>query len=470
MILKKLKSIYSREKQRHLILCGCPRSGTTMLYQMIRSSSLEQVFAPASEMRAGKTKKCSAPFIATKRPLDLFNVDKIAQDLHKRDLWFLANFRDPRDLISSKHKSVPTQHFQGADYQFFISGRTKAFCYPGVAPCFEELTALRETSDKRILFTSYEQTVRDPEQLRSILKFATGFPLERPFADFHSASVPKKLSVALNGIRPVEVLAKPAWTQPERLKRAYQQIQLFPEIEAYAQNWGYPSFDSVLDQYNLKVPQLEEQRGTIVAFHTDDPLYRKEAERFARSAAKLGLKIDLKVVPPKGDWVANCAMKPQIIADARQRLSGPLLYIDVDAVIHADPWPYLSQYDGDMAANILPDGELNSGSLYISDTQAARALLNTWVERQKENPREWDQKTLQQIIENEEQTSQTTFRFQRLPHNLCHIFDKDYPHTYGPILIEHLQASRANPSKWGGKAELKSRSRQKRLAQLEHPD
>jgi len=440
-----------------------------MLYNMIRTSATGQVAAPETEMSATSTKTLTAPFIVTKRPLDLFQVPKIVRRFGNRDLWFVASYRDPRDLVSSKHKSVPQQFFQGVDYQFFISGETKSYGYPGLAACFEELARLRNASDQRILFARYEDTVRDPENLRSILRFATGLPLERPFSDFHMSVLPENLTNALNGIRPVEISDVPAWTHPERLKRVCQQIQLFPEIETFAQDWGYDPFEQVVENLNLTLPDIPSPRGTIVAFHTDDPLYRAEAARFLKSVDKLGLKIDMKVIPPKADWVANCAMKPEIIADARRRIDGPLLYVDVDAIIHADPWPYLSQYDGDLAANVLVNGKLNSGTLYIADTQAAHKAVEEWVQRQRKNPQVWDQDTLRNIVEEIQHSTDPRFRFQRLPHNLCHIFDCSYPHTYGPVLIEHLQASRSNESKWSRKKARKlERSRLIRIKELEH--
>ncbi len=59
-------------------------------------------------------------------------------------------------------------------------------------------------------------------------------------------------------------------------------------------------------------------------------------------------------------------------------MSGPLLYIDVDAFVHNDPWPYLSQFDGDMAAVFYNNAQLNSATLLINDTKNAREVLSRW--------------------------------------------------------------------------------------------
>ncbi len=465
--LKKRVGLARHGRQKHLVICGCSRSGTTLLYNMVRASAGKRIHAPDRERRAVATVDAAHPFIVTKRPLDLLSIPQITETLgDERDLWFLACLRDPRSLVSSMHAAVPHQFFQGWDYQFFIKGSEKSFTNPGLADSFVELARLREEPDARVSFVKYEDLVRDPEALRGTLTKATGLPLDRPFSEFHTAPIPEALNIALNGVRPVEVPEAPSWTAPGRLERTRRQIALFPEIETVATDWGYPPFDEVLAKAGIAPTDIKGERGTIVAFHTDDPLYRAEAARFLKSVERLGLPVDLQVVPSRDDWVANCAMKPRIIADARRRLSGPLLYVDVDAVIHADPWPYLSLYDGDMAATIMANGTMASGTIWVGDTPGARTLIEAWARHQAANPKLWDQQSLRQVVDKSEAAADGAFRFQRLPHNLCYIFDRKYPRTYGPVLIEHLQASRESESKWGADATRRSRARKAKIAKL----
>jgi hypothetical protein len=229
-----------------------------------------------------------------------------------------------------------------------------------------------------------------------------------------------------------------------RLERAARQVALFPELEAKAEEWGYIAFGTMLERFGMKWPQLEWPRGTIIAFHTPDALYTAEARRFQASVDRLGLRLDLKVVPSRGEWTANCALKPSIIADARRRLRGPLLYVDVDAVIHHDPWPYLAQYDGDAACHVTRDGEFLSGTLWVNDTEGARELLRRWRDRCETFPEVWDQKSLEAVVLEDERKSNSSIMFQRLPPNFSHIFDRKYGYFYGDVVIEHLQASREN--------------------------
>lgn len=427
----------------HLVISGCSRSGTTLLYNMVRSSATGPVYMPDRELSALDTHGRRDARIVTKRPLDILRLPEIDAELGPlREVLHLVLIRDPRDLVSSKHRSVPNQFFQGYDYQFLVRPNVKSFTGPGIAAVADAIDRA-QADGRRMLVIRYEDLVNEPEQVRRLIAFATGFPLTRPFASFHASDIPDHLSVQLNGVRPVDAPDRPAWTEGERYSRACRQLELFPEMEELAVRWGYPPTDDVRRAYDLPAVHTEATRGTIVAFHTDDAFYTEEAARCRKRLEQLGLPHDFTSVPKNGSWVENCARKPEFLLDVRQRLRGPLLYIDVDAFVHRDPWPYLADYDGDMAAYIHGDGKLWSGTILLQDTPRAVLLLRDWLERQKKAPDSYDQFVLQQAIEDDE-SGEKSYRFQRLPLELVFIADRVYPYVYGQALIEHLQASRVS--------------------------
>lgn len=404
------------------------------------------------------------PHVVTKRPYDIFELDVHRARLASiRKMMYLAVIRDPRDLVSSIHSSVPNQWFQGTDYTFLPAGRIRSLCRPGVAAVFSEI-ARQTVGLHRMHVLRYEDILADPEAVRRMLHFSTGFRFERPFSEFHITPVPDELGIQLNGLRPPERQERPRWTTSARLDRVARQIMLHPELEALARQWGYPAFDEVCARHGLQVPDPEVPRGTIVAFHTDDEVYRAEAERFTHRLDTLGLNYDITVLPSKADWVANCAIKASFLCNVRKRLRGPLLYLDVDAYVHADPWAYVSQFEGDLAAFVGNDGELFSGTILLRDTVKCQSALKEWALQQKQQPKEWDQRVLRRLVEkNEAQVAEPSFSFQRLPTTLCFIFDRKYPHVCGRILIEHLQASRE--TKFKHKYDNLAR-RRKRIAEL----
>ncbi|MEX0450056.1 putative nucleotide-diphospho-sugar transferase [Spiribacter sp. 221] len=433
-----------------------------MLYNMVRNSATGPVYMPERELSALDTYNRRDERIVTKRPLDILRLADIDSDLGPyRDILHLVLIRDPRDLVSSKHSSVPNQFFQGYDYQFLVRPTVKSFTGPGIAAVSEAIDRA-QADGRRILVVRYEDLLRDPEQVRRTIAFATGFPLTRPFGSFHSGDIPDDLSVQLNGVRPVDAPDHPAWTERERYMRARRQLELFPEMEELAVRWGYPPTEDVRRTYHLPEAPSAPQRGTIVAFHTDDAFYTKEAARCRKRLEQLGLPHDFTSVPKNGSWVENCARKPEFLLDVRQRLRGRLLYIDVDAFVHRDPWPYLADYDGDVAAYIHGDGKLWSGTILLQDTTSTVLLLHDWLERQKKAPNSYDQIVLQNAIEDDE-SGQKSYRFQRLPLELTFIPDREYPYVYGKALIEHLQASRM--SKHGRRGDAMT-SRIKKLEEI----
>lgn len=431
------------KKQTHLVICGCSRSGTTLLYNMVRYSAQDESSSPTAETFAYDTPHFTSPFVISKHPLDIFNIDLTKREFNGvRDFVHLIMVRDPRDLVSSRHGGFPSQYHQSFDYQLFMKRPIRSLSERGVGAVFDATTKALNGTD-RCFLAKYEELVQNPEDIRRLLRFSSGLSFPRKFEDFHTAEVAKGLIRQMNGVRPAEKQTQPAWTNPGRLDRALRQIRLFPQLEEVAAAWGYEPFDEICARYGLEPDEPPMPRGTIVAFHTDDAIYRAEAERFARRLDALGLPYDITVVPPRDQWVENCAMKAEFLRDVRKRLRGPLLYLDVDSYVHADPWPYLSQYDGDAAAYVHQDGELIAACILLDDTAGTAWLLNQWVERQKQNPLEWDQKVLQAIVlEQEANPEAQEISFQRLPPNLCYIFDKQYPYLFGDVLIEQLQASR----------------------------
>jgi hypothetical protein len=134
--------------------------------------------------------------------------------------------------------------------------------------------------------------------------------------------------------------------------------------------------------------------GKIVAFYTSNSLYESEAKRMVSSATRLGLSVEATAVDSVGSWVRNASLKAAFLLEARQKHKGPLLYVDVDAVFHRNPWPILSQYDCDIAL-YRENGRLLSGTILLNDTPQTLRLLEEWKTRSDTHPDVWDQVVLQ---------------------------------------------------------------------------
>jgi hypothetical protein len=181
--------------------------------------------------------------------------------------------------------------------------------------------------------------------------------------------------------------------------------------------------------------------GKIVGFYTSNSFYEQEAARMAASATRLGLRVHTTPVNSAGSWVRNAALKPTFLLEARKSNRGPLLYVDVDAVLHRDPWPVLRTLGCDLAVYREED-RLISATILLNDTPATLRLLEVWKERCDRDPEIWDQVVLQQILDEDRSSENPQYQVGELPASFCWIFDRLSNAKTDAVYIEQLQASR----------------------------
>ena len=161
------------------------------------------------------------------------------------------------------------------------------------------------------------------------------------------------------------------------------------------------------------------------------------------SADRFALAVHLEEVAPS-NWLEIVRSKVEFLTRMRRELQGPLLYVDVDAFFHADPWLALDDIKADVAFALLLDNKARSGTIYLADTQGARNFLEDWQGRLHKAPEAWDQHPLNDIAQDSAAGKDIGYCWRNLPAGLCYIFDKaDRTAGIGVTpVIEHLQASR----------------------------
>lgn len=175
----------------------------------------------------------------------------------------------------------------------------------------------------------------------------------------------------------------------------------------------------------------------VIAYYTDDQIYSQHARLLQKSLDKFGITYDIECIETT-DWLTATAFKPAFILRKLESHREPLLYIDIDTIVHTDIRDTLSAIDKDIAVHYTPDNELLSGVIYLRPTENTFLLLRLWSEAMKSDPGTWDQKVLQKIL-----AANSRVSVHQLPAEYIYIFDtfrERYPGLQ-PI-IEHLQASR----------------------------
>ena len=82
----------------------------------------------------------------------------------------------------------------------------------------------------------------------------------------------------------------------------------------------------------------------------------------------------------RGSWVANCAIKPEFVAEMLEIYSEDLLYVDADAILHRSVHE-LDHVIADIGAHYLMDRELLSGTLFFRNNEKVKKLVDRWVSK-----------------------------------------------------------------------------------------
>ena len=419
----------------HVLLTGTDRDALHTLVDLVSQASGLRV--PPHPTRAQDTQNDPRKIVVSWGLDDLTDFQSVRDSVGRfRRVVVVVATADPRNSVCARDRSVPHQPMDSADYS--IEGAQRSLTAPGVLPRFRGLDELRQQTPNDLLEVA-QSDLRNPSQVLSSLAHLLG-------------SGGKRLrSSRVGGGEDLTASQQDWFDNTESIRQVAAQIRLHPELEERATKEGYPAASALVDQKQLRRPV---KRGTIIAFHTPDEMYRNEAARLKKTLDRLDLAYRFVEVTPHENWVRTTLSKPSWISELRDELKGPLLYVDVDALVHEDPWPVLSRVDADVAAHVTPRGEFTSGTVLINDTPGARRLLSRWQElaearRDKDRGEleatgeNGDQGLLKEAVLESEGAANAAFTFHRLPPNLTYIFDRvETTYLEGSVIIEHLQASR----------------------------
>ena len=434
--LYQLRNLLSGRTPVHLVVCGPDdQTAATVMRQLPELFSPQDVSVVWGEAVWARNVR-SRVIVSWDRD-DAARADAIEKGLSPaRKIIFVLAVANPLELVSERSPHSPHHFHQGADYRLHVEGKTRSMTQPGVISRSQDVLDVVEHYPSRAVVVRREDLLENPrDTYQKILDAVRQLGGPPPAAD------PGQLA-------PVSHEPQSTYLDSDqRVQRIVAQRARFPELDEVAGALGYtrPAAPTPGAQVS--------ERGLIVAFHTPDEVYQAEAERLRRSLDVLGLDYEISIVEPESNWVRTTLLKPTWIAPARKKHRGPLLYVDVDAYVHEDPWPSLEGLEGDMGAVVYPSGELNSATLWINDTPEAHTLLSLWSQgsgsrRKSDNGTlrqvgdDSDQGVLRLLVEEEEESENPRFRFARLQPNFATIFDRLDAYRYGPITIEQLQVSR----------------------------
>lgn len=241
-----------RRLQRHVVLCGFPRSGSTLLQLMIEAC-VADVCTFGRERRAlemAKTALCSKSYMLTKRPSDIFLIEELQRFYANRqaDVKFVVTLRDPRAVLTSKHAKIsPTEYYVSAERMRAMYAHWKW------AQTLPDVITVR-----------YEDLVTDPAEVERVLTKTLGWQTVRPFGEYQRAVPTGFDTAALNGLRPLERANINRWREPKHVERMTQLLDgEMPDLPDMLIDLGYEwDYEWVYEYLGTLIPKSVEQRAS----------------------------------------------------------------------------------------------------------------------------------------------------------------------------------------------------------------
>lgn len=207
----------------HVVICGFPRSGSTLLQLMI-DTCIEGVHSWRSEVDAlwaAREAPRRSPWMVTKLPADVERVQDVRRwyATHPGKLRVVLTTRDPRAVLTSRHAGYPPE---------------RGYYVPPARWRAVDRLVQRLQDDADVTIVRYEDLVSAPDDVAARLAGAVGCQLARPFSTYHlplqDAPLDRMTVGALNGLRPVESSRRDGWRRLEHRARLREVLTQLPEL------------------------------------------------------------------------------------------------------------------------------------------------------------------------------------------------------------------------------------------------
>jgi uncharacterized protein YjeT (DUF2065 family) len=210
----------------HVLVCGYPRSGTTVLQMMLEYA------IPAARRFGTETRGYRAALYAwrnhavmiSKQPGDVLKLPGLRALYAARParLRAIVTVRDPRDVLTSVHASRPGAYFLA----------------PSEWRRYDDAVRWLPPGDD-VLLLRYEDMVADVDATQARLEAFIGEPFDRPLRDFHREERSDFETIALNGVRPVDRASVARWQRPEHAERLRELEEAIPGFGDRIEALGY---------------------------------------------------------------------------------------------------------------------------------------------------------------------------------------------------------------------------------------
>jgi hypothetical protein len=213
-------------KRLHIV--GCPRSGTTLIKELL-CACFEHDASCDHEMSIFEPVELEGELYFSKQPNDIKQLAHIFT--RDEELFVIYMCRDPRAVITSRHRGQPSQFF--CNYRVWLECDAAAQHYLG----HERFLALR-----------YEDLVSDPDTVQQSIQAHFPFLQQRHlFSQYQCHARPSaEARLAMHELRPISGESVDKWRQ--HLPRIAEQFQRHPRMSDDLIRLHYEADESWLQQ------------------------------------------------------------------------------------------------------------------------------------------------------------------------------------------------------------------------------
>ena len=223
----------------HVVICGFPRSGTTLLQLMAEAAFPEaRVFGKERSGVAAAQNDWPGrhSLVISKRPDDIFWIDEIRECYQARGTRtqprFVVSVRDPRAVLTSVHGMNRSVYWVTVE-------RWRAV--------HEHYRYVRQFDD--VITVEYRDLVERVLDVQQRLTAFIGRSPARRFDEYQSAVPANFDTLALNGVRPLDSSTLDKWRAERHRERIRELLREMPELPGRLIEMGYERDTAWVQEY-----------------------------------------------------------------------------------------------------------------------------------------------------------------------------------------------------------------------------
>ncbi len=247
--------------QTHILICGFPASGTTLLQLMVENGlpRARRFGREVGGWRAATYAWRNHAVVVSKVPHDVFRLDPLRAFYASRraELRVLLMLRDPRDLLTARRPrtgrgAAGCGRHTGDDGDSTVAGACDGGGYCVTPDQWRRYWVAfdqhRRDADAHVV--RYEDLVVDVGREQRRIEAFVGRPMAVPFADFLTVDRPDFDATALGGRRPLEATRVARWRAPAHAARLSAVLSALPELPTALVGLGYEPDASWAEPYH----------------------------------------------------------------------------------------------------------------------------------------------------------------------------------------------------------------------------